>query len=92
MDEFKIQKRFIDHLHEINATYQIVSNQEIELFEKIATKYDQDYIDELIRKCTNWLMKKDWDDIYHQKTERDEIKMLQRVKYRIEKHKLTEAK
>jgi hypothetical protein len=76
----------VDYIEEISLDYEnIVSKSDIDIFKKNATKYDEVYINELMGKCVNWAMKKDWDDIYHQRLRRDEIKVLERVKYRLNK-------
>lgn len=61
-------------------------NDDIEKFKTLATPYDESYINDLIAKCVNWTMKKDLDDKYQQKLKRDEIKTLERVKYRVNKN------
>ena len=76
----------IEHIIELAQEYEdIVSFSDIEKFKKIATTYDETYINQLISNCVNWTMKKDWDDKYQQKLKRDEIKTLERVKYRVER-------
>lgn len=76
----------IEHIIELSQEYEdIVSLEEIEKFRGIATSYDETFISQLISNCTKWTMKKDWDDRYQQKLKRDEIKTLERVKYRVER-------
>lgn len=76
----------IEHIIELSQEYEdIVSLSDIEKFRCIATTYDETYINQLISKCVNWTMKKDWDDKFQQKLKRDEIKTLERVKYRVER-------
>jgi len=76
----------IEHIIELSQEYkEIVSLSDIEKFKSIATAYDETYISQLISNCVNWTMKKDWDDKYYQKLKRDEIKTLERVKYRVKR-------
>lgn len=82
---YSFPKYMIEHIIELSQDYDdIVSLHDIEKFKSIATSYDETYISKLISNCVNWTMKKDWDDKYQQKLKRDEIKTLERVKYRVE--------
>ena len=82
--EYSFPKYMVEHLKELCFDHDaIVSLDDIEKFKKIATKYDENYINNLISNCTNWTLKKDNDDKYQRRIERDEIKCLERVKYRI---------
>lgn len=83
---YSFPKYIIEHIIELSQDYDdIVSLDDIEKFKSIATAYDETYINKLISNCVNWIMKKDWDDKYQQKLKRDEIKTLERVKYRVER-------
>ncbi len=83
---FSLSKYILEHIIEVSECYEgIISLADIEKFKKMATEYDQEYISELISKCTTWTLKKDWDDKYNEKLKRDEIKVLERVKFRVER-------
>ncbi len=76
----------IDHIIELSLEYEnIVSCSDIEKFRSIATVYDETYINQLLSNCTKWTMKKDWNGEYQHRLKRDEIKTLERVKYRVER-------
>jgi hypothetical protein len=76
-----VSKSTIELLIELSSDYEnIVSLEDIEKFKSIATEIDERYINNLINNCVHWTM-----DKYCQKLKRDEKRILQRVKFRIER-------
>lgn len=77
----------IELLYEIKDDYELITSEDIENFIECATDYDEQYIDQLIGKCSMWTLKKNNNDKYPQRIKRDEIKMCNRVLYRLNKNK-----
>lgn len=82
-----IKKEILEHILDLYKEYSdIIPLDYIEKFKLKYTTYDERYILKLINNCVTWTLKKDWGDEYVERLKRDEIKVLQRVKYRVEKN------
>jgi hypothetical protein len=76
-------KQLIDHLHELQLSYGLLEEGDIERFERVATDEDYDYIDKLTSSCAKWTIQGTEKDQI--RLRRDEIKCLDRVGYRLRK-------
>lgn len=73
-----------DHLRELQLSYGLLEDGDIDKFEAVATEADLVYIDKLVSACTKWTFRNSEKD--PERLRRDEIKCLQRVAYRLKKH------
>ncbi len=83
-----IRREILEHIIDLYKEYSfVIPFDYIEKYKIISTVNDEKHIEKLMNNCVTWTLKKDWDDKYVQRLKRDEIKVLERVKYRVEKLK-----
>lgn len=82
------QQQLIEHLCELQLSYGLLEEGDIERFELVATDTDYDYIDKLTSACAKWTIQGTEKD--QARLRRDEIKCLKRVERRLGNQTKTE--